>query len=194
MKMKTHGKKITVAVLATLGLGAGNALADSQSVGNAPASAAASVDFRVVIPQVLYFRLGSAATIDELTFTTTTANVGTAVAIAPTGGDVANGVSVEVRSNRGQVTLTPTNNVPLGLTNGTPADGYIDLATITVSTSSANIPAPTLSNAGGTTSQPVLNGGKVTQRTANWTFSYANATLPSAGDYTGRVTFTATTP
>jgi hypothetical protein len=63
------------------------------------------------------------------------------------------------------------------------------------------LPAPVLTNAGGTPVQPTLNAGLVTDRTAVWTFSYLNQTVPSAGTYGGataarggRVTYTATMP
>ena len=190
-------RKLAAAVIATLGLGAGDAIADSQLTVGAPWSAEAALDFRIVIPSVLYFRVGNAAngSVNELTFTTTTANVGTAVAINPTGGDAGgSGVNVEIRANRGQVTLTANNNVPLGLTTGTAADGYINLNTITTTSNNVDLPAPALSNAGGTTSAPTLTSNKTTQRTAIWTYQYSNVSLPSAGDYTGRVTYTATTP
>ena len=191
-------KMIAVAALATLGLGAGTASADSQLTVGAPWAAAANLDFRIVIPSVLYFRVGNAAagSVNELTFSPTTANVGTSVAINPTGGDAAAGagVNVEIRANRGQVLITATNNVPLGLTTGVPADGFINLNTIATATDNADLPAPALSNAGGTTSSPTLSTNKTTQRSAVWTYQYSNASLPSAGDYTGRVVYTATTP
>ena len=196
--MNRLNSKLAAAVLATVGLGSGSAMADSQLTVGAPWSAAAALDFRVVIPSVLYFRVGNAAagSVNELTFTTTTANVGTAVAINPTGGDAGAGagVNVEIRANRGQVTITATNNVPSGLTTGVVADGYIDLTTISTNSNNVDLPAPALTNAGGTTSAPTLTTNKTTQRTAIWTYQYSNVSLPSAGDYTGRVTYTATTP
>lgn len=198
MDTRTNSRKFAAAALATLGLGAGSAMADSQLITSAPWSAAAALDFRIVIPSVLYFRVGNATagTVNELTFSPTTANVGTSAAINPTGGDAAAGagVNVEIRANRGQVTITATNNVPLGLTTGTAADGYISLATISTSSDNGDLPAPALTNAGGSTSAPTLTANKTTQRNAIWTYQYANASLPSAGAYTGRVTYTATTP
>ena len=195
MKSSTSRSRIAAAVIATFGLVAGNAMADSTLTTAAPWSAATNLDFRIVIPSVLYFRVGNAASITELTFSPTTANVGTGALISPTGGDAAlgTGVNVEIRANRGQVTITATNNVASGLTTGVPADGFINLNTIATSSDNADLGAPALTNAGGTTSTPTLSSNKTTQRTAVWTYTYSNASLPSAGSYTGRVTYTAAT-
>ena len=70
---------------------------------------------------------------------------------------------------------------------------------IATTATQAQLPAPALSTAGGTTSLPTLNAGKVTNRTGVWNYAYANTTIPSAGNYGtsaqgGRVTYTATTP
>lgn len=170
----------------------------------APYSAAARLDFRVVIPAFLYFRVGTAdATVNQITFdmSGTPGNVGNATPVAGTGGDAAGtGVNVVVRGNNGQVTITETNNSGgNGLGTGTPADGYISYAEISTTASLAQLPAPTLSNAGGGTALPTLNGGKVTNRTGVWNYSYLNTTTPGAGTYGtvangGRVTYTATMP
>jgi hypothetical protein len=196
--------KLFAATVAALALGAGSASADSIVDAAAPWSAAVNHDFRIVIPGFLYFRVGTdaAGTINQITFTATIANVGTAAAIAGTGGEAgASAANVAIRGNTGQVTITEGNNSGgNGLGTGNAADGYISYAEITTSTSTANLPAPTLSNAGGNTSLPVLTGLKSTDRSAVWTYGYANTTVPSAGNYGagggtgGRVTYTATTP
>ncbi len=170
-----------------------------------PFSAAPRIDFRIIIPGFLRFRVGTAgATIDQITFdmTSTPGAVGDSTTVAGTGGDAAGtGANVLVQANNGQVTITETNSsATLGLGTGTPADGYISYGQITtLSTDVPNFPSPTLSNAGGGTSAPLLNAGKVTNRTAVWNYTYSNATIPSAGTYGGsanggRVTYTATTP
>jgi hypothetical protein len=79
--------------------------------------------------------------------------------------------------------------------NGTPADGYISFAEVgTTSSDAANFPAPALANAGIANVNVALNAGKVTNRTAVWTYAYLNNTIPSAGTYNGTVTYTATMP
>ena len=197
-------KKFALAVaLAGAALTAQHAGAESTSAAGAGAlSTAARLDFAVVIPRFLQFRVGSAgATIDLITFTVPAANVGDSSVIAGTGGDLGAGqVTVIVRANSGQVTITPTNNsVGLGLGNGV-AGQTISYANIsTASSAAATLAAPTLSNAGGTATTPTLNAGNVTNRNATWTYTYLNTTTPNSGTYGtsangGRVTYTASTP
>ncbi len=169
-------------------------------------SAPARIDFRIIIPGFLRLRVGTAgATIDLITFdmTATPGNVGNSTPVAGTGGDAGGGsaANVTVQGNNGQITLTETNSSGgSGLGTGVLSDGFIAYSEIlTTSADPVNLPAPTLSNAGGGTSQPVLNAGKVTDRTSIWTYAYANTTTPSAGTYGtsvngGRVTYTATMP
>jgi hypothetical protein len=163
-----------------------------------------SLAFTLAYPRFLRFRVGSAGSgvVDRVTFTPTVANLGNATILLGTGGDAGGSTAnVEVVGNNGQVTITPTNNSGgLGLGTGAPADGFISYGQIETLSSSANLPAPVLSNAGGAASQPALNASLVTNRSAQWTFRYLNATVPSAGTYGagggtgGRVTYTATMP
>lgn len=217
--MKTsHKVKALVTALAVAGMTAvaSPALAGNVTVTAAPWSAAVAHDFSIVIPGFLYFRVGpgnafggaDSAAIGLITFTATVANAGTGASIAGTGGDAAaSAATVAVRANRGQVTITESNNSGgNGLGTGDVTDGYISYAEISTTASNANLPAPTLSNAGGNTSAPTLGrdagvgGLKVTERSGTWTYAYSNNTLPSAGTYGagggtgGRVTYTATTP
>lgn len=181
------------------------AQADTITDVAAPFLAPARIDFRIIIPGFLRFRVGTnvAGTIDQITFdmTATPGNVGNATAILGTGGDAGTSVAnVSVQGNNGQVTITPTNSsAGAGLGTGTAADGFIPYTEITTTASIAQLPAPTLTNAGGAAVLPTLNAGKVTDRTGTWTYRYANTTIPSAGTYGtsvngGRVTYTATMP
>ncbi len=171
----------------------------------APFSVAARIDFRIIIPGFLRFRVGTAdGTIDQITFDMTSApgNVGNSTPVAGTGGDAAGtGANVLVQANNGQVTITETNNsAGLGLGSPTPGSGVISYGQIsTTSTDIPNFPAPILSDAGNGTSTPLLNAGRVTNRTAVWNYAYLNATIPSAATYGGaanggQVTYTASTP
>lgn len=171
----------------------------------APYAVNARLNFRVTYPRFLRFRVGTAGgTVNQLRFTVPAANVGDAVPIAATGGDAGGGtaLNVEVVGNNGQVTITATNSSGgLGIGTGTAADGRINYNQVATVSSLPQLPAPALSNAGGTTAQPTLNSTLVTQRTAVWTYSYLNQTIPSAGTYGGtvaarggRVTYTATMP
>lgn len=174
------------------------AQAESELVSGS-GSATANLDLRVVIPRVLFLGVGTGsgtplatnAAIDALTFdySTNPLDVGTGAAagtITNTGPTPA-GASIPVRvfGNNGQVTITATN--PAVLTSGSDTIPFSELS---VASSNAALAAPAF---GGGTSSPTL-AGRVTNQTATWTYSYANATVPSAGTYAGRVTYTATMP
>jgi hypothetical protein len=61
-----------------------------------------------------------------------------------------------------------------------------------VSSDATNLNAPAM---GGAAVNPVISTGtKVTSRTANWTYAYANTAQAAAGTYTGQVTYTASMP
>ena len=174
----------------------------NTQTGNGTLTAPVHLDFSVVIPRFLTFRVGTAgATIDFITFTVPVASVGNSTPIAGTGGDLGGGAaSVAVQGNGGQITITETNNsAGAGLTNG--LGDSIPYSQITTTSSDAtNLAAPVLSNGASNTAQPVLNSGRVTNRSATWTYAYANTTIPGAGTYGGvntnggRVTYTATMP
>ncbi|QDH71526.1 hypothetical protein [Marilutibacter alkalisoli] len=164
-------------------------------------SATAHLDFQVTVPRVLLLRVGSdAGTVDLIDFDVTAAdlqNAGTQT-VSGTGGDLGGGsVTAHVMGNNGAITLGAT--TVGALLNG---DGdSISYAEITTSSSDSGLPSPTLVD--GTTSSVVLaptSGSKVTDRSAQWTFEYANSALVAAGTYggqnvnNGRVTYTAAMP
>jgi hypothetical protein len=175
----------------------------SSSNGPGTLSATARLDLPVVVPGILKFRVGSAgAPIGQITFTVPPANVADGTPIAGTGGDAGSGsaANVSVMGNGGQVTITESNNsAGAGLQHATLADTIAYSSISTTSSDSANLNAPVLSNAGGNTTTPSLNTSNVTNRTAVWTYAYANTALVSAGTYGtnakgGRVTYAATMP
>lgn len=180
------------------------ARAGSSTDGAGALSINQNLTFTMVYPRFLRFRVGStgAGVVDQVTFTPTVGNLGTSAVLTGTGGDAGGSTAnVEVVGNNGQVTITPTNNsAGLGLGTGSASDGYISYAQIETLTSDVALPAPVLGDAGGTASQPQLNTSLVTFRSAQWTFRYLNATVPSAGTFGagggtgGRVTYTATMP
>jgi hypothetical protein len=186
-------------------------LANAESrvvTGGGTISADASVDFRIIIPQFLIFRVGTGTnfttdgTIDQITFdyTANPADVGTGnPAASITGGDAGTSVvNTSVISNGGQITITENNNSGgAGMDNG--AGSVIPFSEITTTSSDGNLPPPTLSDAGGNTSAPALNILNVTNRQAQWTFAYLNSGVVDPGTYGGsanggRVTYTASTP
>ena len=197
--MKMHYKQlVTTFLLAASSIVPVTALADSGSANSASPSVAVDLDFKVVIPSILRFRVGTDApgSVDEVLFEPVAGDIGTGNDVTAT----TNGtVTVSIFSNAGQITITPTNDGSgNGLNNGTPGEN-IPYSEILVSESEAAFANPTLSNAGGptdaTTPSPTSGNGKVTNYPGEtWTYLYDNAAAYPAGDYTGTVTYTATTP
>ena len=205
--MKTKSKilktTLALAVGATLAAAIPAYAEKTTTTGGGALSTTAHVDFSIVIPRFLTFRVGTVgATVDQITFTVPAANVGDSTPIAGTGGDAGGGSAenVSVLGNGGQVTITEANNsAGNGLQHSALAE-YISYSEITTTSSDAvNLNRPVLSDAGGNTSLPVLTAGNVTNRSATWTYAYANTAIHSAGTYGtsakgGRVTYTASMP
>lgn len=157
-------------------------------------SASADLTLRVVIPRVLYLAVGTGnatladnATVDvvEFNYGTNPQDVGTGAAAGAISG---NAVPVRVFGNNGQIQIAASNG---NLTDTLGSGATIPLSEITA-TSSDNtdfaVPAP------GGSANPTLSAGRVTDRTATWTYSFANATAAGAGTYEGTITYTATMP
>lgn len=171
------------------------AQAESQFVDGA-GSASADLDFQITIPRMLFLRVGaSGATVDEITFAPTAANLGLG-AIGGTGGDLTGGVvTAHVRGNNGDVTLTSSTAGPLS--NG--AGDTISYSNISATSSNAALQSPALIDAAIATTT-VAASNKVVDESAQWTFSYANNAVVAPGTYggsvanNGRVTYTASMP
>jgi hypothetical protein len=191
------------------------AIAESNvQTGAATASpgATAHVDFSVVIPQVLYLRVGTGSsyttgiyaantTVDEIVFSPTSAQVGNGTAIAGTGGDLTGGVeTAAVVSNFGNVTLNATASGALSDGTGDSIPFTQITTTATTLTSATALPAPVLTNT--TSANVVLTApaSKVIIQDAKWTYHYANTAAVPGGTYGGvnmnnsRVVYTATMP
>ena len=202
--MKTNLKILVVAALVSGAALSGSAIAASGTSTTSPASVANNLNLRIVIPSFLFFRVGTVgATVDTITFSPAAANVGNSVSQPGLGGDASagSGSNIAVLGNNGQVVIgTTVTGGGAGMGTGTAADGFISYGQVTTGSSDVpNLPAPTLANAGIANVNVALGGGvagagKVTNRSAVWTYGYANATFPSAGTYTGTVTYTATMP
>jgi hypothetical protein len=178
---------------------------------NSP-GATAHLDFSIVIPKILYLRVGTGSayttgaltsvnTIDLITFSPAAGTVGNGTAVAGTGGDLSNGVeTAAIVSNSGNVTLNATAGGALGDGNG----DSIPFTQITTAsqtlTSATALPAPVLSNGVSTNVLLVAPATKFISQDAKWTYSYANAASVPAGTYgganvnNGRVVYTATMP
>ena len=179
-------------------------------------TALAHVDFQITIPKFLFLQVGSGssyatgvytanATIDQITWNLTTANVGTGP-IAGTGGVPGpNGTELAalVCNSGNAVTFTSTT---AGALNDGAAGDTISYSNITVATAGGTfgtLLAHPLLVDGGTTTTTVNGANHVVKADAKWTYSYTNNTVPAGGVYggggaantgNGRVTYTATMP
>ena len=181
---------------------------------NSP-GATAHVDFSIVIPKILYLRVGTGSsyttgaltsvnTVDLITFSPAAGTVGNGTPVAGTGGDLTGGVeTAAIVSNSGSVTLVATNSAT-GLSDGAATPDFIPFSQITTAAttlpSGTALPAPILS-ATGTSVGVVLTAPptKLISQDAKWTYSFANSASVPAGNYggvanSGRVTYTATMP
>jgi hypothetical protein len=180
--------------------------------GTGTLTATAHVDFQVVIPQVLYLRVGTGSTyttgvltanttVDKVSFAPAGGSIGNGTAVAGTGGDLTNGVeTAAVVGNGGTITLNATASGALGDGAGDTIAFTQILTTATTNTTATVLPAPVLSN--GVSANVTLTpaSGKVVNQDAKWTFTYANTVTPAAGTYGGvntnnsRVVYTAVMP
>jgi len=172
-----------------------------------PITASAKLDFQIVIPKIIYLRVGTGtnlannAAVDLITFTVPAASVGNSTAVAGTGGDLTAGVvTAKVVGNNGIVTLSSTTTG--NLTTGVAAEAipYSQITTTpAVLTSATALPAPALAS-GATTSIALTPVNRVTNQDARWTYTYLNNTVMASGTYGGvnlnggRVTYTASMP
>ncbi len=190
MKLNLITKSAIALMLATPLL----ASAESQLV-NGAGAAAARLNFRVIIPRVLFLGVGTGAAvtplatnaaIDMVTFdySLNPNDVGTGLAAGAITGNV---VPVRVFGNNGQIQIAVTN--PANLVSGTDNIAFTQITA--VSSDATNLAVPAF---GGAAVSPVLNTTRITDRSANWTFSYANAVNAAAGTYNGQATYTATMP
>jgi hypothetical protein len=182
------------------------------SASNKLISASARLDFTTNIDKYVFLSVGAGAfpsassTLDTIAFTLTPSIPG--VPTTPINGNNTsvnwNGnlptieanstrtLPVAVRSNAGQVTIRATTST--GLTSGVYT---IPLSSIIITSNDSNLPAPLIPNTGTGASVNVTGStfnDLVTSRAAEWTFAYNNTIIPSAGIYTGQITFTASVP
>ena len=209
---------ILISALSLAGLFASSAQAESQFVNPATTNSVASarLDFTVVIPQVLFLRVGTSSgnaatdgTIDGITYTVPAANVGDASVIAGVGGDLTAGaVTVRSYGNGGNISLNSTTTGPL--TTGTAGEVIpwsqinvvaAPLAVTTTGFTNASITHPAFNTgaAGGAGTATTLTAtNKIVRVEGKWTYTYLNANAVPAGTYggtiakNGRVTYTAT--
>jgi hypothetical protein len=199
--MKTKARIILLGLVMVIALCYVNfANAESNSATGAAAvsggaGAPVNLDFQIIIPEFIYFQVGSdLAVIDQIEFTPTAdevANATPGIAATAASGDLGSGsVTVSLVSNAGNITITERNDHPgLGLVSGSGNISYVQ-----INTGDGAIPAPILSDAGGNTS-PIVSAGGITDLSDVWTYTYTNPGTPPLPDtYTGRVTYTAAIP
>lgn len=196
--MKKH---LLVALIS--GLVASSAVAESNisaSAGTTSLSTSASLKFKVLVPRILYLRVGSVgSTIDEVTFTVGLAaplddlssdidNVPYSAAIPPASGGAATvtggAVAVQLWNNVGSVDLNCAGDA---LSNGS---DNIPLADIKV-TDGGTLDHPGTDLGCGSIS---VGSAGVTNLSDTWTYSYTPTTLPATGTYTTEITYTASQP
>jgi len=165
-----------------------------------PITATVNLDFRIIIPKFVFLQIGTGtllsdnAAIDTVEWTPTLAQLGTGSLGASSGT-----VSARIIGNNGAITV---NSNTLGaLSNG--AGDTIPYTDISAGSSDFAHPAFAASGPGTPTVTAPNIGTKVTDRTATWTFSWANAAIIPAGTYgdatnsglnNSRVTYTASMP
>lgn len=174
-----------LASLGLLALAPVHAESDFQT-GNGALSATADLDFRVIIPRFISFRVGTTgATVDLVEFTVAAANVGTGTDVVRTNGGGA-AIPVQLISNVGNVTLAAAGS-GTGLVSGGNTIPWTEIDG--TSSDAANFPVPAV----GASNVLTATAG-IISRTANWSFTYDNTNTIAAGTYNGTVTYTASAP
>ncbi|HTO44843.1 MAG TPA: hypothetical protein VML56_12270 [Burkholderiales bacterium] len=199
--MKSSTKLNSLALALALAIPLAAQAESNVSTGAGALTTTARVDFSVVIPKILFLRVGSAgAGIDSIVFTVPSGSVGNATPIAGTGGDLTNGVvTAVVQANSGTVTLNATATGALSDGAGDSINYTQIVTTAATNTTATVLAAPVLANgtSGNVTLTPV---SKIVNQDAKWTYTYSNSAVVPAGTYGGvntnnsRVTYTATMP
>lgn len=187
----------------------GNALAESRITAVASTTTSltttARLNFSVVVPRILYLRVGDAgATINTVSFTL---GLGGGLTTLPTSDSVFPGA---LPVGVGAVTAADDSNgsdgqipVQLWTNNGT---SQLTCAGAPLTSGPSSIPLTDItvtSSTGGTLAHPGANlvcasaarGAAGTNNlTDTWTFAYSPAALPPAGSYSTTITYTASQP
>jgi len=164
-----------------------------NSVNAVGQNTSARLNFSVVVPRVIFLKVGTGTNfavngaIDTNTFTVAAANVGSGSAVAGSLG----AVGVQVLGNGGAVSLT-ANGTAGGLTGA--GLQSIPWSQFALTQSNASLPNPAIGNgvAGAISAMAATNN--VVNQSGTWTFNYSNGAVMGAGTYTGQVSYTAALP
>jgi hypothetical protein len=170
----------------------------------------ARLKHRIVIPKILYFRVGPETAVSKVKFDLSNSAVFSSHSIGnrhtyngtprllgdslPIEETFSTRVSVDLRANVGTVTISYRIDNPSGLVN---AKGkFIPYEQISVVSDDDELPAPRLANSANHTS--IVSGNffsaRVIKRMASWTYRYRSEQIPLGGTYSGRVTYIASSP
>ncbi|MGL5003601.1 MAG: hypothetical protein ACRDAM_11730 [Casimicrobium sp.] len=166
--------------------------------GNAALAASAHLDFSLSLDRFISLSVGNGASVhfdlSSLIHNCKDAALGSCFGNGETIAAERGGVlPVSVKSNAGEVRITAIATQPLRSESSSDTIGASQIKI--ASSDRANLPAPQLVDEGASAPvsvNPTSFGGRVTDRRANWTFTYANIVSPTAGTYRGKIVFTAT--
>ena len=194
-------KHLLVAAIAATAFSAAYAESDINTGTAAGLSAAAKLDFRVIVPKIIFLRVGTGtdfvdalngANIDRVDFTVSAAALAANTTVAGASGQGPYPVAVRVLGNGGNVSLT-ANGTAGGLTNGAQTIPWTQV--VATSSNAAGLPHPAIGNGvAGAVSTLTAPASGVVSQTANWTFDYSNSSVVAAGTYNGQVVYTAALP
>jgi hypothetical protein len=181
-------RKLLVSAVAALASAPVLVSADSDiGIGPTGTQAQANLDFRIVIPDFVYFRVGSAAagTVDRVDFdllaTPTQPGAGGNLAANGGSGDGADG-SLTVQL------ITNVSNVNIAATGGNLTSGLNTIPFTQINrTDGGVIPMPAFGGNGN------LSAGLPGTLNDTWSYTYNNNTVYAPGTYNGTVTYTVTT-
>ena len=165
-----------------------SAYAESDiTTGAGALTATARLDFRVIVPKVLFLQVGTGTAfadntlVDRVDFTLTAAQAtsGGAVAGVSTGGTI----NARVLGNGGTVTFGAAGTAG-GLSNGAQTIPWSEIAP---TATGGTLIHPAIS---GATSALAATAGVVNSSTV-YSFNYSNTNVVAAGTYNGTVTYTA---
>jgi hypothetical protein len=179
-------RKLLVSAISTLLAAPMLVSADSDiGFGGAGTNASADLEFQIVIPQFVFFRVGTAGALDRVDFDlgTALAQPGTGVSVDATGGvgDGADGdLDVEIITNATGLTIGATGG---DLSSGSNLIPFTDIT----AADGGDIPVPAFGTAG------VAVPGVPGTLNDTWSYTYNNDTVYPPGTYAGTVTYTVTT-